>query len=322
MTDWRDGIVYLGGSEAAEARIIDDLSNLVRTQVREIELHTGQKRKRPQHAKTLATTTQARFLVASDLADDMRVGFLVPGASYPTTLRFSNAGALVVGDRESDLRGFAAKVHVTDAVVHDFLCTNAEIHHAKNAYEAMWASYCLYRPGLASKLSGIGALVARVGLKSALRIIRTLSGQIKRPVVSLATETFWSRSPYRFGAVVGRYRIRSVLPPQVLAPPHDSLGEELSARSGNDAIEYALELQRYVDEATTPLEDSTIAWTTPFEMIGRFVIDRGTRLLDLDGVETVSFSPWNVGGAEFEPIGNMNRARRMVYKASQHARAS
>lgn len=322
MSDWRDGVRYLGGSESAERRIINDLSDLVRKQVREIEERTHQERKRPQHAKTLATTTKARFVVSDDLAEDLRVGFLVPHVSYPATLRFSNAGALVVGDRENDLRGFAAKVYVTSEVVHDFLCTNAEIHHAKNAYEAMWASYCLYRPGVIAKLSGILALMGKVGMRSGIRIVRTLSEQIKRPIVSLATETFWSRSPYRFGAVVGRYRIRAVVPPETLAQTCDSLGEDLSARSAQGPIEYALELQRYADETMTPLEDSTRAWTTPFEVLGTFVIDPGTPLLDCEEVENVAFSPWNVASLEFEPLGNMNRARRMVYQASQRARAN
>src|SRR5947207_1297760 len=178
MSDWKDGLVYLGGSESAEARKIKELSDLVGRQVKEIEASIGQKRRRPQHAKTLATTTNAKFVVSNELSEDLNVGFLVPCATYPATLRFSNAGALITSDRENDLRWFAAKVHIGSETAHDFLCTNAELHHAKNAYEAVWTSYCLYRPGVLAKIFGIIGLMTKVGIKSGLRILETLSTQI------------------------------------------------------------------------------------------------------------------------------------------------
>lgn len=322
MDDWRKGIVFIGGSEASEGKIIEELGTLVSRQVREIQGHTGEAPRRPQHAKTLATTSNARFVVCSDLSEDLRVGFLVPDASYPATLRFSNAGALIVNDREADLRGLAAKIRVDKHVEHDFLGTNAEIHHAKNAFEAMWASYYLYKSGLVAKVLGIGRLMLKVGFQSGQRIIKTLNYQVNRPVISLATETFWSRSPYRFGQVVGRFRIGAVQAPEPLGAETDSLGVDLAKRCEGRAVEYILELQRYHDEATTPLEDSTLAWSTPFERIGTFRIEKGTSLQNFTDVEPLQFSPWNISSEEFEPLGNMNRARKLVYQASQRARAN
>jgi len=321
MGDWKDGIAYLGGSEAAEAKILQNLGDLVGRQVAQIRAATDGVPRRPQHAKTLAATDRARFTVAADLADDLRRGFLVPGAVYRATLRFSNAGALVTDDRNPDLRGLAARVHVDDPTVHDFLGTNAERHHARNAYEALWASYCLYRPGAGAKAAGILRLMTKVGLPGALRIVGTLAAQLKRPVVSLATDTFWSRSPYRFGLVVGRFRLRALGPAEALAPSFDDLGDELALRLAAGPVDYALELQRYQDEARTPLEDSTVAWPTGFEPLGIFRLDQGTSLADRSSVEPLGFSPWNVAGPDFEPLGNMNRARKLVYRASQKARS-
>jgi len=255
------------------------------------------------------------------IAPDLQVGFLVPGATYPAWLRFSNAGALVVSDRENDLRGLAAKVVVSEGVSQDFLGTNAEVHHAKDAVEALWTSYLLYQPGPWAKLTGIARLMLKFGWGSGRRIVRTLSAQIRRPVLTLASETFWSRSPLRIGEVVGRYRLRAEMRPEILGTGQSSLGADLASWVSWADVHYSVELQRYQDEALTPLEDSTVPWSTPFELLGRLTIPQGANVLDLKSVETMSFSPWNTAGADFEPLGNLNRARKPVYFASQRARS-
>ena len=322
MDDWKKGLIYLGGSEEREAQIIKQLSDVVAKQVREIAQLTGEKVRRPQHAKTLAGTANAEFSVSEQLSEDLRIGFLAPGATFPALLRFSNAGALIVSDRENDLRGLAVKVFVREGASHDFLATNAELHHAKDAFEAMWTSYYLYKPGVAGKVLGIVKLFYKLGLSSGMRIVKTLSGQIKRSIVSLATETFWSRSPYRFGSIVARFRIRAELPPEQIESDTESLGKELSVRSKQGDIRYVLEIQRYQDEAKTPLEDSTVAWNSSFEQLGHFVIRKNSELLDFGSIEKAEFNPWNISCDDFEPLGNMNRARRMVYRTSQRARAN
>jgi len=317
-TDWKNAIHYLGGTEAHESQIIQQLAQLVARQVGELHPGAGPKL-RPQHAKALAATTGARFEVSESLAPDLRVGFLVPGAVYPATVRLSNAGAFVVPDGENDLRGLAFRVRLPDGKFQDFLTTNAERHHAKTAFEAMWASYLLSRPG--SKLAALVALAGKVGPASALRIVSTLSKQIARPVASLATEAFWSRSAYRFGTTAVRFVVRpAAVAPYVKTRTAD-LGAELVQRNWSGDVVYRLEVQRYANEAKTPLEDSTRPWTTGFEQVATLVLPQNAKLQDFASTEGLSFNPWNVAGPEFEPLGNLNRARKAVYQASFRARS-
>lgn len=319
-SDWRAGISYLGGTQNTEIKEIEKLAKLVTTQVADIHSSTGTQGRRPQHAKGLAVTSAAQFIVAQDLAHDLRVGFLVPGAAYSCSVRFSNAGALVVADKEKDLRGCAIKLKIDNSKNHDFLMTNAEIHHAKNAIEAMWASYTLYQPGVLNKVRGILRLIFKFGLPTARRIVGTLSRQVKRPVESLATEFFWSRAPYRFGSVVVKFRLSPDASIESVSGHCSDLTAELSQRVLKAPVTFGFEIQRYVNEASTPLEDSTQSWPTPFERIGTLVIAQGTNMCEFDPIEKLAFNPWTVSSHDFEPLGNMNRARRHVYAASVIAR--
>jgi hypothetical protein len=320
--DWMSGVRYIGGSQLQEDKAIQDLAGLVYKQVSEISHLTGQPKRRPQHAKPLAATKQARFLVSSGIAEDLRVGFLRPGSDYPCTIRFSNAGALIAADDEKDLRGMAVKVMVSEQVCHDLLMTNAEVHHAKTAIEAMWTSYLLYSPGLANKVRGILALIRKFGFTATKRIISTLSSQIGRPVASLATESFWSRSPYRIGSEAVRFVMRPMANAEGSATAAWDLAEELRNRLQSGAVRYRFEVQRYIDEQRTPLEDSTQPWLSPFEEVGYLVIDRDAELQDVATSDALTFNPWSVSSNDFEPLGNMNRARRHVYPSSVRARSA
>jgi hypothetical protein len=182
------------------------------------------------------------------------------------------------------------------------------------------ASYSLYKPGALKKLLGILKLAYKFGPTTAFRIVGTLSSQVKRPVESLATESYWSRSPYRFGSVVAKFRLAPDQKPAQVKVNCSDLTEELCQRAIRGAITFGFEIQRYADETRTPLEDSTQGWSTPFERIGTLVIDQGANLREFESVEALVFNPWTVSSEDFEPLGNMNRARKHVYAASASAR--
>ena len=87
-------------------------------------------------------------------------------------------------------------------------------------------------------------------------------------------------------------------------------------------------MQRYVDEATTPIEDGTVEWKesdAPFETIAQLVIPqqdlRTAAAQEAEAlVDNLEFNPWNTTDA-FRPLGNLNRARRIVYQASANYRS-
>jgi hypothetical protein len=71
------------------------------------------------------------------------------------------------------------------------------------------------------------------------------------------------------------------------------------------------------------LEDARKAWTSPFENIALINIPKQVIIEDeayRKFFEGLHFNPWNLYSKDFEPIGNMNRARKVVYEASAAAR--
>ncbi|HEX8143814.1 MAG TPA: hypothetical protein VF553_14545 [Pyrinomonadaceae bacterium] len=353
--EWKKELSFLGGSPQEEAQLFE----LFREEIQQVQEHFRQSNggiRRGLHAKTLVGTTKAQFRVASDIPSDLQLGFLQPGKVYDAHVRFSNASSEVNSGSDSkppDLRGVALRVRMgpnDQGRDHDFLMTNAEPHHARNAHEAMdttvaftqegWltkllenfqepdgglASQLKLIKGLAGKVEGVKNLVFRVGPLDAFRIISTLTRQMKIPVESLATETYWSRAPIAFGPVALKYRLEPVLQKSANPTPEDNLRRELADRlralGDGEEVQFEFQIQRYRDHRSTPIEDSSKQWDSPFQTIAILALlkqDLNTNGPDADerAIDDLQFNPWNVNTDEFVPIGNMNRARKPVYQAS------
>lgn len=349
-TNWRQDIRYLGGSAEAEAERIRQFAEDIRKVVSESVKDRESAPIRPQHAKQLAGIKRAEIRVAPDISADLCYGFLQPAKHYPAYVRFSNAaGEIRESDAETDLRGVAIRVVPDTGPVHDWLMTNAEEHHAKDAIEAMattvafagesrltdmledlfgeeasFPTLARKLTNLADKLSGIRRLLFQLGPADALHILRTLSRQMKLSVPSLASETFWSRAPLAIGEVAVKYLLRPQLPKSD-GPTPASLHDELAQRLRRGPVTYELCMQRYRDPESTPIENARLAWPTPQEKIAELVLlqqdlDDPTGWEDGAFVDQLAFSPWQVNTPDFVPIGNMNRARALVYTASAGGR--
>lgn len=329
-TGWQSEVAYLGGSQEKEARLIDQFVKEIQEVARTYEKANG-RIMRAQHAKMLAGFTNAEFRISPEIPEDLRVGFIQPGATYKAHVRFSNAGsAFRQSDKEPDLRGVAVRVMVDETNYHDFLMTNAEQHHAKDAREAMATTVAFADTSSLAKLKGIARLVARVGPLAALRIVKTLKQQMQRSVASLATEQFFSRAPLAIGAVAVKYKLtphaeeptaETLEKSQNEKHPEPDLRKELAARLKQGDVIFYFKIQRYVDAQRTPINDATKVWNSPYETMAQLVIPRqdletGEARANEKLIENTAFNPWNVFSNEFEPVGSMNRARRRVYQAS------
>lgn len=328
--DWKVAVRYLGGSEEREREILAQMAREIRQVVADLTGDNGGVPRRALHAKPVATFANAVFRVSADLPDEYHAGMLQPGSTHAATVRFSNAAGIAhARDDEPDLRGVALRVTAEGLPKHDWLMTNAECHHARDAAEAMAVSVAFAHPGLGrkllgvrgQKLDGIFGLIARVGLSSALRILGTVKAQLKRPVGSLGTEQYYSRAPIRIRDTAVRYHLKPMaVAGHVDATPSD-LTAELRGRLATGDVRFELQVQPYVDEAMTPLEDSSRPWRSPARTVGELTLPQGTDFAaSVDG-DRATYSPWNVSDPAFEPLGSMNRARRIVYPASVKARA-
>ena len=154
--------------------------------------------------------------------------------------------------RRPDLRGVAIRVS-TEQGDHDFLMTNAEPHHARDAREAMVTIMAGTKKDAVEDLLGeaIGKgaffvyLLLHLGLKTARRIADTLKVQTEREVKSLATETYWSRAPIAIGkvpdpeqSVAVKYRLEPLIDRPDLPGDSHNLGQEFKTRISQGGITF------------------------------------------------------------------------------------
>ena len=299
---------------------------------------------RGNHAKILAGITDARFRISPDIPADLSVGFLQPGNEYKAIVRFSNASSEFTNDdSKPDLRGAAIRV-ITEGGENDFLMTNAEQHHARDAREAMVTIMASTRKdsvadlipgksGFEDKVAGlVGAfpyLVTHLGLETARRIAGTLKTQMEREVKSLATEHFWSRAPIAIGknpenadeSVAVKYKLEPVASDE--SGNSQDLGNELKERLSRDEVKFLFRVQRFVDAENTPIEDATVEWSkaSDLETIAELIIPQNAVIND-SSVDDLVFSPWRIDRTHFRPLGSMNRSRKRVYAASASLRST
>ncbi len=356
-TGWKE--TYLGGSPEAEERIFVDLANQVHAvQTLNRDYAHAPRPLRGQHAKIHAGVNNAEFQVSPELPEDLRQGFFQPGRKYPATLRFSNADGLNRPDTELDLRGISVRLSFEDRKPHDFLFVNVPVSHVRNAVEFMIVTTAIARKGMMYRLSGdAGEFVSdleevagklqtpgsgkpfewlkdRVNARfEAARMLTVLGAQVIRSagIKSLVTQDYWARPALQFGQLAVQFRLRPVsrakLRPEASGP--DLLRADLQRRLKAGPIVLQVELQRFVDEETTPIEDASKEWSeddSPFIPVAQIVIpeqDLSAKAQEAVNaeVDALQFSPWNnIAGDFLRPLGGMNRGRRLAYRASAEFR--
>ena len=277
------------------------------------------------HAKPILAVTNARFLVADNLPEELQQGFMRPGAEYSATVRLSNASGVHQADKSRDLRGMAVRVAVSDDEIprppddQPFRC-----RHARDAKQ--FVAFANAMAG--NRAVGIVKLMASVGPGETVRMFRNVLAGARRKVLSLALESFWSRGAMLWGSAGPvRYFVRPARgAASAVTPPGDDpnyLSREFGERLAGDDVDYEFCIQRYVDEKKTPVEDAAVEWKlsdSPAIVVATLVIPRqDTRSAEAAetarAVEQITFNPWHTTD-DFRPLGHINRARKAVYQAS------
>ena len=237
------------------------------------------------HAKTTLATDRAELRFRDDLPTDLSHGFAQPGRVYPTIVRFSNAAGIGQSDAAKDLRGVALRVQVSPEESHDLLMTNYPVSFARDARQFVTFNVAM-TGNLAAKLRGVLRLIRLFGVGQTWRMLRNVR-KSRRTVRSVATEKYWSRGAMRWGPTLAVRYLLSPAPGTLLAPypPKDDpgyLSTEAARRLADGDIRFELLVQRYVDEHSTPIEDTAVAWSEqvpPAEPVAVLTLARG----DLEG---------------------------------------
>ena len=283
------------------------------------------------HRKQI-TAAKGSLEVLADLPDFARHGLFARPGTFETWVRLSNGGLDRAPDRMPDIRGFA--LHVLGvkgdsalgngpAVSQDFALINQEVFGFTSSAE--------FVEFVVAAAKGMGSLfkhlVKRYGVvRGPLRLV----GMVKtmgKPFGGFATEPVYSAAPIACGPYAVRVRLVPAAGNGRATPgAKQDWGADFNARLREKSLQWDLQLQPFVDEDRTPIEDASINWPSPYSTVARLILP----LQDGDStmgqalakqVEAAIFDPWQAL-AVHRPLGDVMRARKAVYFESQTARGA
>jgi hypothetical protein len=322
-TEWRETIAP---DEAS--RVTGYAERFVEMQKRKSEKYGNG---RALHRKQLLAL-RATLDVLPDLPAHAGHGLFARSGTYEAWVRLSNGGTDRARDATPDIRGFAIKVrgvrgpgalgNTTDA--QDFVLINHEMFAFPRSDEfvglVMGAS-----KGNAALLK---YLAGRYGLFGALKRMAKLLAAMGKKFTGFATERMYSAAPIACGPYAVRVRL---LPARdkPLADASNGWAADIGRQLAAGPLVHELQLQFFVDERRTPIEDASVNWTedvAPYLTVARLTIpkqplhDAGEAGFAKE-VEQAVFDPWDAL-AEHRPLGEVMRARKVVYFASEKTRGA
>jgi len=280
--------------------------------------------RRDAHAKHHGCV-KARFEVAAELPEDLRVGLFSEPRSYDAWIRFSNQDGVPRPDYEKDIRGMAIKLLGVEgdkilederqAQTQDFVLISHNAFVTRDVAEF----HDLIR-AMTRGFFGLGWFFFNP-FRSHLRVFRNLRASMQRHANPLEIR-YWSVSPYLFGSRAVKYSARpavtgiTAIPPQ---PSPDYLREAMRQTLARGEARFDFMVQFQTDPARMPIEDPGVAWSetlSPFRTVATISIP--TQEFDspeqMAFAENLSFTPWHCL-PEHRPLGGINRARKVVYRA-------
>lgn len=280
------------------------------------------------HAKGHACV-KAYLDVEEGLSSNLQHGiFSEPGKRYKTWIRFSNANSNFANhhDIEKDAHGMAIKVlnagqGITEEVtVQDFLMADNP-----NFFSSDIASYNEFLDSdsaIKFFFSGFNPFKWRI------REFSVALKTLKEPEDSPLSMTFFSNTAYKLGSQNIKFKAKpcgtNITTKDLDKSNPEFLRLEMQSILSNESACFLFEVQLQNLEKNMPLEDPSFEWKesdSPSISIAMITILKQDFGSDehMEFCENLSFSPWNSLSAH-QPLGQFNRIRRHVYKASSDYR--
>lgn len=291
------------------------------------ETKNGLPYRRDAHAKATGCL-RATFSVNGNIPEHFQHSiFSTPAQDYKAWIRFSNGDMVVQSDSKADARGMAIKVMGVDgkkiapelegAKTQDFIMTNTPAFFNRNVFDYVDDMYYL------SKLKRtkwfISLFPPRLHPRLLYRAVQTVSGRIDSPLKA----QYYSMLPYNLGGTELKFSAKSC--PGMKAPENidksnkDYLTKVMSEHLKTQGACFDFMVQEKVAGSHMPIDDASIIWSekdSPFIPIARVNIPPQDfiSLEQQSFCENLSMNPWH-GVDDWEPLGSLNRARRLVYNA-------
>lgn len=283
-------------------------------------------RGRALHRKQVFAAT-ATLEVLPDLPAHARHGLFAQPGPHRALVRLSNGGPDVQANKRPDIRGFALKVldvagesalgGTTDH--QDFLMINQD--HFSSADSREFIDFIEALAG--GPLPAILHLFKVNGLGGGFAKLRELIAALGKKFNGFAAERFNTVLPLCCGPYAVRVRLKPAGNPPPATRSRDIV-EDMRQRLAAGPLHWDLELQFFIDEATTPIEDASKVWPdgeTPIVTVARLTLPQQGADAISTAVEAAKFDPWG-GLAAHRPLGEVMRARKVAYFESQKGRGA
>ncbi|MBV8194006.1 MAG: catalase [Candidatus Dormibacteraeota bacterium] len=269
--------------------------------------------------------------VLPDLPAHAAHGLFTSPGRHNAVIRLSNASMDVHPDKVPDIRGFAIKVFDVsgpgalggNTEEQDFVLINLPTFRVPTSEP--FAGVVLARA------RGEGATVRYLLRRykfAFLREVRRGVASLRWPFSGFATEPFHSAVPFACGPYAARLRIVPREPGDAAVDAREDWAADMRQRLEHAAMVFDMQLQFFVDERITPIENASVDWPqdeSPYIAVATLTIPQQVTTGDIGErleaeVERLSFDPWHAL-AEHRPLGEVMRARKVAYYASFKTRS-
>lgn len=276
---------------------------------------------------------RAQLQVLDDLPAHARAGLFERARTFEAWVRLSNGGTDRASDARPDIRGFAIKLLGVqgaaalggEARSQDFLLIN----HAAFSYATSHEFVALVMAASHGVPALLAHFVKRYGIGGAFKQLGKLKQTFGKPFSGFATEMFYTATPLACGDHACRVRLLPPAGERRATGAAQDWAQDIAQRLAQRPLTHELQLQFFVDERSTPIEDASVDWP---ESVAPYVTVARLTLLQQDvqtpeaqalqrQVEAAAFDPWCALAAH-RPLGEVMRARKAVYHASQQVRGA
>jgi hypothetical protein len=283
------------------------------------------------HRKQLSAA-QGTLEVLDGLPSHARHGLFSQPRDYDVWVRLSNGGMDRASDRTPDIRGFALRVFGIEgesalgngpAKSQDFTLINQEVFGFANADQ--FVGFVVAASHGMGDL--VGHLFKRYGVLGGPRKLAHMVKSMGKPFGGFATEPLFSAAPMANGPYAARVRLLPAASNgSASAGANHDWAADFSARLAKQPLHWDLQLQYYIDEKLTPIEDASVNWAAPYSTVARLMLPRqdtssAEGLAFAEKVEACVIDPWQALSAH-RPLGDVQRARKVVYYESQKGRSA
>ena len=283
------------------------------------------------HRKQL-TGAQGRLQVLDKLPEFARHGLFAAPGSYTTWVRLSNGGMDHQPDRKPDIRGLAIKVLGVQgdsalgngpATSQDFLLINQE----KFAFPKSDEFVAFVEAASGGEGHLLKFLYKRYGLFGGPGVLLKLLKSAGRKFGGFAVEPLFTAVPSACGPYAMRVRL---VPATGNGTPDPAAkadwGADFGKRLARGELQWDLQIQPFVNEEQTPIEDASVNWDSPYTTVARLTLPQQDTQSEAGQalarqIEAGVFDPWQALAAH-RPLGDVQRARKVVYFVSQKGRGA